>query len=166
MKFCLIKNKSKSAPWICISFPSNLQNLWKQRWFFCPSKLGRKKYIRNDIDVSSIEIFSKKVRQNNIDFSLIEIVLSKVQRKYVGFSITQITLNKVHRNGNNFSPIEIKSKKYVEMTWKFVDILPLTWRHNMAIESTLIWRGVSFGLVWWVLLEKNVHIKKRMNCSE
>ena len=81
---------------------------------------------------------SKKVCQKNINFSLIEIALNKVQQKDVGFSITQITLNKVHRNGVNFSPIEITSKKYVEMTWKFVDILPLTWRQNIAIESMSI----------------------------
>ena len=161
MKFRLIKNKSKSAPWICVSFPSKLQNLWKQRWFFCPSKLGRKKFIRNDIDFSSIEIMSKKVCQKNINFSLIEIALNKVQQKDVGFSITQITLNKVHRNGVNFSPIEITSKKYVEMTWKLVDILPLTWRHNIAIESMSIWRGVFFGLVLWLLLEKKCAYKEK-----
>ena len=33
------------------------------------------------------------------------------------------------------------------MTWKFVDILSLTYRHNIDIESTSIPRDVSVGYV-------------------
>ena len=80
------------------------------------------------------EISSKKVHQNNIDFSLIEIMSKKVRRNNIDFSL----IEKVRRSDVHFLPIEITSKKYVEMKWKIADIFSSTYRRNIAIESTSI----------------------------
>ena len=49
---------------------------------------------------------------------------------------------KVGGNDVDFSNSEITSKKYVEMTWKFVEIWSSTYRRNIHVESMWIRRGV------------------------
>ena len=55
---------------------------------------------------------------------------------------SEIAPIKVRGNNVNFSAIEITSKKYVEMTWKFVEVLSSTYQCNIHVESTSIRRGV------------------------
>ena len=112
--------------------------------------------------ISIIDITSKKVRGNNVDFSAIEITSKKVRRKNAQFSIREITLIKVLGNYEDFSTIEITSKKnveitwisrpaklrrkkYVEATWKFVQICSLTYQRNIHVESKSIRRAVPVG---------------------
>ena len=64
------------------------------------------------------------------------------------FSTIEITLKKVRENDADFSISEITSKKYVEMTWKYVEIWSSKYRHNIHIESTSIQRGVPIGDFW------------------
>ena len=66
------------------------QKCVEMTWIFQTSKLHQVRW--NDVDLSNIEITSKKVRGNNVDFSTSEITLKKV-------------------GGNE-----------EEMTWKFVEI--------------------------------------------
>ena len=77
------------------------------------------------------EITSKKVRGNNADFSTIEITSKKVRGNNVDFSTIEISLKKVRGN-------EITSKKYLEMTWKFVEIWSSTYPRNIHVESQKI----------------------------
>ena len=71
------------------------------------------------MDFLTSEITQKKVRGSNMDFLTSEIMSKKVRGNDVNFSISQIT-----------------SKKYVEMTWKIVEICSLTYRYNIDVEST------------------------------
>ena len=59
---------------------------------------------------------------------------------------SEITSKKVRGNNVDFSSIEITSKKYAEMTWKFAEIWSLTYRRNIHVEPTSIRRGVPAGL--------------------
>ena len=56
---------------------------------------------------------------------------------------------KLHRKSSSkrhdFLHTEITSKKYIKTTWKFVEILFLTYRRNIDIKSTLIQHVVSDG---------------------
>ena len=65
--FWSIKSKSKSAPWIYISFPSKLHQ----------------KIHRNNVNFLFIEIRSKKVHQNDIDFLPIEIASKYVEMRSI-----------------------------------------------------------------------------------
>ena len=47
-----------------------------------------------------------------------------------------------------FSISEIRSKNYVEMTWRFAEIRSSTYRRNTDVKSMSIQRGVS---VWTLL---------------
>ena len=80
------------------------------------------------MDISTKEITSKKIRGNDVDFSTIEITSKEVRGNDVDFSIREIAL-----------------KKYVETTWKFIEIWSLTYRRNIHVESTSIRRGVPVG---------------------
>ena len=111
---------------------------------FRPSKLLQKKYIEvtTTFRLSKLierkyfkrtflpfEFASNKELQNDVNFSPIESTSSKERRKRVGFLY-----------------IEITSKKYVEATWKSLEILFLTHQSNIDIESTSIRRVVSVGI--------------------
>ena len=61
------------------------------------------------------------------------------------FSTSEITSKKVRGNNVDFSISEITSKKYVEMTWKFVKICSSTYRRDIDVKLTWIWRGVPVG---------------------
>ena len=52
---------------------------------------------------------------------------------------------KLLRNDVDFSHIEITSKMYVEMTWKFNDIFFSTYQRNIDINSTSVQCGVYIG---------------------
>ena len=90
-----------------------------------------------------MKITSKKVHGSKVDFSTIEITLTKVCGNNVDFSISEIT-----------------SKKYEEITWKFVEIWSSMYRRNIRFESTSIQRGVPVGnmssclllTVFWIAL--------------
>ena len=77
------------------------------------------------MQVSTRQITSKRVHGNNLDFST-----------------NKSTSKKVRGNDVDLSTIGIKSKKYAEMTSKFVKTWSLTYRRNIHIESTWIRRGV------------------------
>ena len=63
-----------------------------------------------------------------MDFSNSDIIPIKVRKSNVNFSISEITL-----------------KKYMEMTWKLVEICSSTYPRNIDVESTGIGLGVPFG---------------------
>ena len=107
-------------------------------------KITSKKVSRNTVDISKKEITSKKVCGNKVDFSTIEITLKKVRGNNVEFSISEIT-----------------PKKYVETTWKFVEIWSSTYRRNIHVESTSIRRGVPVGK-----RQRNLLIKLKKNAKE
>ena len=72
----------------------------------------------------------KKVHRNNVDFSAMKIRSKKVRGKDGVFSLSKIT-----------------SKKYVEMTLKFVEIWSSTYCSSVHIELTSIWRGGIVGFI-------------------
>ena len=103
------------------------------------------------MDCSTIKITLKKVRGNNKHFSTSEITPKKVRGNDVDFSTIEITSkNTWERRG--FFDHEITSKKYVEMTWKFVEIWSSTYRCNIEVESTRFdgcVRWESFSTFWY-----------------
>ena len=104
------------------------------KWIFLQSKLSRK--IRNTVDFSTIETTWKKVNGNNVDFPTIEITSKKVRANNVDFSTIEIRSKKVRGNKVDFLISEITPKKYVEMTWKLVEIWSSKYRRNIHDEST------------------------------
>ena len=84
------------------------------------------------MDFWTSEITAIKVRGNNVDFSTIEITSKRVRVNNVDFSTSEITSKTVHGNDVDFSTIEITLKKYVEMTWKFVEIWSSMYRRNIT----------------------------------
>ena len=44
-----------------------------------------------------------------------------------------------------FRTSKLHRKKYVEMTWKYVEIWPSSYRHNIDVESTAIRCGMPVG---------------------
>ena len=78
------------------------------------------------MDISTREIASKKVSGNKVDFPTIEITSKKVRGKNVNISTIRITSKKVHGND-----VEIRR------------IWSSTYRLNIDVESTSIWRGVA-----------------------
>ena len=95
--------------------------------------------------ISTIEITSKKVRGNNVDFSAMEITSKRVRGNNVDFITSKIAPIKVRGNNVDFSTIEITSKKYAEMTWKFVEFWTSKYQRNFHIESMWIRCGVPIG---------------------
>ena len=61
------------------------------------------------------------------------------------FSTSEIRSKKVRGNDVDLSISKVISKKYLEMTWKFVEIWSSTYRCDIDVESTWIQRGVSVG---------------------
>ena len=96
-----------------------------------------------DVVLSSIKITSKKVRQNYVDFSPIKISSKKEHWNKIDLLIINNTSNKGRWNDLDFSLVEITSKKYVEATWRFVNIFFSTYLRNIDIESTSIRRAMS-----------------------
>ena len=86
---------------------------------------------------------SRKVSKNNVHISTRQITSKKVRGNIVDFWTREIT--RVRGNNVDFSASEITSKKYVEMTWKFVEIWSSTYQCNIHVESTRIRRCVPVG---------------------
>ena len=114
---------------------------------FSTIKITSKKVGGNNVYFSTSEITPKKVRGNNVDFLIIEITSKKVRGNDVDFSTIEIMWKKVRGNDVGFSISKITSKKYVKMTWKFVEIWPSTYRYNTDVESTWMRCGVPVGLL-------------------
>ena len=70
--------------------------------------------------------------------------MSHVSKKIL---VSAITSKKARENDVDFSTSEITSKKYVKMTWKFLEIWKLTYQRNVDVESTPIPQGVALGLL-------------------
>ena len=114
--------------------------------YFLTSEITPKKVHGSGVDFSTIEITLKKVCGNDVYFSTSEITPKKERGNEADFSVIEITSKKVRGNNVDFSISEITSKKYAEMTWRLVEIWPLTYRRNIDVESTWIRRGVPVGL--------------------
>ena len=121
-------------------------NLTKNDVEFLPIEISSKIVRANNVDFSTSEITSKKVSGNNVDFSTSEITPKKVSENNEDFSTNEDTSIKVRGKDVDFSISKTTLKKYVEMTWKFVEILSSTYRRNIDVESTSIRCGVPFGL--------------------
>ena len=63
------------------------------------------------------------------------------------FSTIKIMSKKVRGNDVDFSISEITSKKYVEMTWKFVEIWSFMYRRNINVYLTwsACWERLNSG---------------------
>ena len=137
------------------------KNTCKQCGFFDHQNYD-KKLGRNNVDFLTSEITAKKVRENNMDFSDIVVTskkyvktncifwpsklhrksmwkqlfrLSKLYQKSesnVEFMTRKITWEKLHISNALFSISENKSKRYVEMRWKFAKI----WSWCIDVIST------------------------------
>ena len=99
---------------------------------------------RNDLEFLPIEISLKKAHANNLDFLSIQITSKKLRGKNVDRQ--NYVKKKVRGKNVDFSINEITSKKYVEITWKFVEIWSLKYRLNIDVESKSIQRGVPSPL--------------------
>ena len=80
-----------------------------------------------------------------MDFSTIEITSKKSTWKQRGFFNQRNYAKKVRGNEVDFSISEITSKKYMEMTWKFVETRSSTYGGNIDVKSMWIRRGVPVG---------------------
>ena len=120
-------------------------DLTKSKVKFLPVKNSLRKQRENNVDFSTIKITSKKVRGNNVDISTREITPKKVRGNNVDFWTIKITPKTVHGNNVNFWTIEITSKKYVEMTWKFIEIWSSTYQRNICVAMMSIRRALPFG---------------------
>ena len=121
---------------------------------FSTIKIASKKVHKNNVDSSTIEITSKKVRGNNVDFLTSEITQKKVRGSNMDFLTSEIMSKKVRGNDLDFSISQITSKKYVEMTWKIVEIWSSTyrctrWVDEMFIEMLLFQKNSSALKIFW-----------------
>ena len=133
-------------------------------------KHGNTLHGRNNVDIWTSEITSKKVCGNNVNFLAIEITLIKVRKttwifwpsklhqkksgKNVDFSTIEITSKRISGNNVDFSTSEITSKKVrgnnedfsiSEITLKkFVE---MTWKF-VEIWSLTYRRNIDVELTW------------------
>ena len=89
-------------------------------WIFRPSKLH-----------------PKKVSENNVDFSAREITPKKIHGKQQVFQTSKLRQKKLCGTDMDFSISEITSKKFVEMTWKLVEIWSSTYRLALSTISSI-----------------------------
>ena len=89
----------------------------------------------------------KKGRENYVNFFTSEISPKKILGNNVDFLTIDITPNNVRGNDVEFSISKITSKKYVKMTWKFVDICSSMYQRNIHVQSTSISWGVFVSLL-------------------
>ena len=112
---------------------------------FSTIEITSKEVRENNVDFSTIRTISKKVRGNKADFLTIQITSKKVRGSKVDFSTIEITSIKVRGTDVDFLISKITSKKYVKMTWNFVEIWSPTYRRNIHVKSTSIRRGGPAG---------------------
>ena len=96
---------------------------------FCLSILSRTKYV-------------KKKRRFFAHRNYVEGHKSKRRHFFCPYKLRR---SKYVKKTPLFLPIQITLKKCVKITCKFVDIFSSMYQCNIAIESTLIRRGVSVG---------------------
>ena len=143
--FFKITNKGKSHRMFSLAF-----NFTKSDVEFLPNEISSKKVCANNVDFSTIEIISKKVRRKNVDisisedFSTSEITPEKVRGNNLDFLTIEIMSKK--NRGNNVDLSIITSKKYVEITLKFVEI----WFRRIDVISTLNRRRFDVCARWEV----------------
>ena len=123
------------------------------------------------VDISTIDIISKKVHGNNMDFLTSKITPIKVRPNNVDFLAMKITSKKICGNNLDFPTSEITSKKvrgnnvdffdqqnYIEKSlWKqrcFFDqrnyikkYLEMTWNF-VEICSSTYWRNIDVESTW------------------
>ena len=131
-------------------------NISKPFSFLINQKFFKKRY-QNNHHILSLKSTSKlcrfsihqncieKTQQNDMELPPVKITSINVHRNGINFLPIEITSNKVRRNDVEFSRIEMTLDKFVETTWKFIDIFFSTFRCSIDIESTSIWRVVSVG---------------------
>ena len=122
----------------------------KTTWIFWTGKLHRKKHVGKTWIFWPTKMHQKSTWKQGGFFD-IEITLKKTRGKNADFWTIEITSKKVCGKGVNFSISENTSKKYVEVTWKFEKIRPLTYRRNIHVESTSIRHGLPVGIHWSLL---------------
>ena len=136
--FLSFKNKSKSATWICIRFPSKLrQKIIETTSIFLFIEIRSKKNTSKWHRIFAHRNYGEKCTSRRYQF------LSN--RNYVT-TLIFCPSNDVEKNTSKqcqFLSIEITLKKYAKKKRKFVDIFSSTYQRNIAIKSTLIRRGVS-----------------------
>ena len=103
--------------------------------------------MRKNVDLTTSEIMFKKRRENYVNFFTSEISPKKILGNNVDFLTIDITLKNVRGNDMDFSISKITSKKYVKMTWKFVDICSSMYQRNIHVQSTSTSRGASVSLL-------------------
>ena len=99
------------------------------------------------MDLTTSEIMFKKGRENYVNFFTSEISPKKILGNNVDFLTIDITPKNVRGNDVEFSISKITSKKYVKMTWKFVDICSSMYQRNIHVQSTSISWGVFVSLL-------------------
>ena len=100
-----------------------------------------------NVDLTTSEIMFKKGRENYVNFFTSEISPKKILGNNVDFLTIDITPRNVRGNDVDFSISKITSKKYVKMTWKFVDICSSMYQRNIHVQSTSISWGASVSLL-------------------
>ena len=99
------------------------------------------------MDLTTSEIMFKTRHENYVNFFTSEISPKKILGNNVDFLTIDITPRNVRGNDVDFSISKITSKKYVKMTWKFVDICSSMYQRNIHVQSTSISRGASVSLL-------------------
>ena len=143
--FLSFKNKPKSAPRICISFPSKLH----------------KKNIETTSIFLSIEIRLKKERQKDINLLLIKITSNKVRWNEVDFCSSKLLQTKHFEMMSIFCPSILRRRKYIKMTSifhssklcqiKYVKTTSIFDPSKLYLRSTLKWRGnLSIFSAWCI----------------
>lgn len=85
----------------------------------------------------------EKVHWSGAYFLPPEIASNNVRQNDFNFSFIKITLKEARQYDVELSPIEFSSKKYVEMKKKFIEILFLTYWHNIDIALMSIGYYIS-----------------------
>ena len=99
------------------------------------------------MDLTTSEIMFKTRHENYVNFFTSEISPKKILGNNVDFLTIDITPKNVRGNDVEFSISKITSKKYVKMTWKFVDFCSSMYQRNIHVQSTSISWGVSVSLL-------------------
>ena len=99
------------------------------------------------MDLTTSEIMFKTRHENYVNFFTSEISPKKILGNNVDFLTIDITPRNVRGNDVDFSISKITSKKYVKMTWKFVDICSSMYQRNIHVQSTSISWGASVSLL-------------------
>ena len=78
--------------------------------------------------------YIQKVHRKNMEFLPVKITSKELHWNDAGFLPIEITSSKACRNNVELLPIKVARKKFLEMTWKFVYILFLTYHHNIKLK--------------------------------